>query len=208
MKRECELTSKQQMRRQRIEAAAYAVLDEVGYGGASMLAIARRASASNETLYNWYGNKQGLFRSLVEANAGDAKDLLDDALSSNGDPLDTLTRLGPILLTLVTGRRAVSLNRAAAGDVNDTGTLGRAIAEAGRDTIVPRMRSLIERAQEAGLIVTDDSAEAADVYIRLLVGDLQIRRVIGVVDELSQDEIAVRSRQALRLFLAIYRPAR
>ncbi|WP_404927319.1 TetR/AcrR family transcriptional regulator [Mesorhizobium sp. ORM16] len=62
-------TPKQAARRERIEEAAYAVLRETGYKSASLLAIAKRASASNETLYNWYGNKQTLFRSLIEANA-------------------------------------------------------------------------------------------------------------------------------------------
>lgn len=52
-------TPKQIARRERIEETAYAVLKESGYKAASLLAIARRASVSNETLYNWYGNKQG-----------------------------------------------------------------------------------------------------------------------------------------------------
>ncbi len=49
------------------------MLDAKGYAGASMLAIARQAKASNETLYNWYGDKNGLFRALVVRNAGEVR---------------------------------------------------------------------------------------------------------------------------------------
>ena len=53
---------KKSLRQQQIEDAAYEVLEAKGYDGTSMLGIARQARASNETLYNWYGDKQGLFQ--------------------------------------------------------------------------------------------------------------------------------------------------
>jgi len=200
------MTPARTARRERIEEAAYAVLKEAGYKSTSVLAIARRASASNETLYNWYGSKQALFCALVEANARRARELLEDALRQGDNPLETLAALGPVLLALVTGDRAVTLNRAAAGDVSDTGTLGQTIARAGRDTIAPLVRDLLESAQRAGLILCDDPAEAAEIYISLLIGDLQIRRVIGVIDELSIREAARRSHRAFDLFIRLHAP--
>lgn len=200
-------TPKQIARRERIEEAAYAVLKESGYKAASLLAIARRASASNETLYNWYGNKQGLFQSLVEANAREAKDLLEAALQTGSDPLNTLAALGPILLSLVTGDKAVVLNRAAAGDISDTKTLGPAIAQFGRDTITPLVCDLLRVASRSGLIVCDDPVAAADIYFRLLIGDLQVRRVIGAIEEPPPSEIERRANEAMALFLQLHAPA-
>lgn len=194
-------------RRERIEEAAYEVLRETGYKSTSLLAVARRASASNETLYKWYGNKQALFRSLIEANAREAKALLEGALGGKGDPLETLAALASVLLTLVTGDKAVTLNRAAAGDASDTATLGPAIAQFGRDTIAPLLCDLLDAANRAGVLACDDPAAAADVYIRLLIGDLQIRRVIGVLDELTPAEIERRSAEAMDLFLRLHAPA-
>lgn len=199
-------TPKQMARRERIEAAAYAVLRESGYKGTSLLAVARRASASNETLYNWYGNKQSLFRALVETNAEQARALLEAALREAGDPLETLAALGPVLLALVTGDKAIALNRAAAGDATDTATLGPAIAQFGRETIAPLLCALLDRARRAGTLACADPAEAAEIYLRLLIGDLQIRRVIGTLDELTPAEIASRSRQATALFLRLHAP--
>lgn len=198
-------TPKQAERRFRIEQAAYAVLEEAGYNSASLLTIAKRASASNETLYNWYGNKQGLFRSLVEGNARNASEILETALTgADNRPLETLRALGPVLLSLVTSERAVVLNRAAAGDVSDTGTLGQSIAEAGRETIAPLLARLLARAAQDGLIVCDDPAEAVETYFHLLIGDLQIRRVIGVADAPTAPEIDRRAARAFHLFKKLY----
>ena len=64
---------KRSLRQQQIEAVAYEVLELKGYSGTSMQGIARKARASNETLYNWYGDKQGLFMALVTRNAEEVK---------------------------------------------------------------------------------------------------------------------------------------
>lgn len=165
------------IRQQQIEQAAYQVLEAKGYAGTSMLSIARKARASNETLYNWYGDKAGLFKALVTRNADEVKKLLEAQLESNDDPLETLRMVGPKLLALLTGARAVALNRAAAAD--PSGELGSAIAQAGRETIAPLIGSVLERARDYGYVAFDSTKDAVDLYISLLVGDLQIRRVIG-----------------------------
>ncbi|WP_428697495.1 TetR/AcrR family transcriptional regulator [Stappia sp.] len=170
-----------QQRQQQIEQAAYEVLEEKGYAGTTMLAIARKARASNETLYNWYGDKRKLFTALVARNAREVEMLLGERITAGGSPLETLALLGPRLLRLLTGTRAVALNRAAAADAS--GELGAALAQAGRETVAPLIGTVLERARTAGLLVFDETAEATDLYVSLLVGDLQIRRVIGRMAE-------------------------
>lgn len=187
-----------------IKEAAFEVLAEKGYKAASMLEIARRAKASNETLYKWFGNKQGLFKALVEDNARDARDLLEKALSDGSDPIDALSRLGPVLLGIVTGEKAVALNRAAAGDVFETATLGGTIADYGRETIVPLLSAIFERAGKDGLLTIDEPREAAETYINLLIGDLQIRRVIGVSPPPARREAEARTARALAHLQRIY----
>lgn len=191
-------------RRAEIEEAAYRLLSEKGYKATSMLAVARAAKASNETLYNWYGNKQALFQAIVARNAAQARDTLQAALAGQGALDEVLDRLGPLLLRLVTGDKAVALNRAAAGDVHDTATLGPAIAAAGRDAIVPLLARLIARDAPD----LDDAHEAAEAYIDLLIGDLQVRRVIGTMPLLSDTEIAARSDRARRLLARLVAPRR
>ncbi|MGD1888675.1 MAG: TetR/AcrR family transcriptional regulator [Cohaesibacteraceae bacterium] len=196
-------TSRQDARREVIEEAAYRVLMRDGYKAASILAIAKEAKASNETLYRWYGNKQGLFKALVEGNASTARALLQEALQSHSDPLQALEKLGPVLLALVTSERAIAINRAAAGDFYDTKTLGEALSQGGRGAVVPLIAKLLEEASKGDQLSVSDPGEAADSYIDLLIGDWQIRRVTGAMEVPSGADIENRAAQALRRFLAL-----
>ena len=114
-----------QRREATIHAAAYALLAQHGYGGTSMLRIARAAQASNETLYRWYGDKDGLFTAMARENAADTRRLLENALECHDDPWEALVAVAPTFLRMILGDRAILLNRAAAAD--PTGALGAAI---------------------------------------------------------------------------------
>ena len=184
------------LRQQQIEDAAYEVLESKGYGGTSMLGIARKARASNETLYNWYGDKQGLFQALVTRNAAEVKDHLEEALQTDRDALAILRTLGPKLLALLTGDRAVALNRAAAADAS--GELGATISKSGRESVFPLLEKVVLRARDEGGLNFENSAEAVGLYLDLLIGDLQIRRVIGRQPQPSEDVRLARAERAVR----------
>jgi AcrR family transcriptional regulator len=194
----------QTVRRRAIEQAAYEVLAEKGYAATSMLAIAKRAGASNETLYKWYGNKQALFRSMVEANALEVAELLRDGISAGRNPWTMLKSVGPVLLRLLTSERAIALNRAAVTDVDETGILGRTLAEAGRNSIAPLIARVFEEGRASRQMVFETKEDATEVYIGLLVGDLQIRRAIGVLDPPGEAELRRRSDRALRLARKVF----
>jgi AcrR family transcriptional regulator len=182
-------------RHEAIAAAAYTLLAEKGYDGASMLSIAKMAKASNETLYRWYGDKQGLFRALVQDNAALIADQLGQAISRNDDPMQTLTRVAPVFLSMLLGERAVLLNRAAASE--PTGELGAALSAGGREVVQPLFKDVMMG------IAKGDNAQAemlTGAFLGLLVGDLQIKRVIGVHPVLTPIQIDARVTGALHLF--------
>ncbi len=188
-------------RQDRIEAAAYELLADKGYGGTSMLSVAKRARCSNETLYNWYGDKLGLFRSLVTRNAEELKSLLQTVSPSDRPVLETLNTFGPLLLDVLLGDKAITLNRAAAAD--PTGELGMALSQAGRETIQPLVRKLFEAARERGELEFDNLEETVDLYLGVLIGDLQIRRVIGRMAVPGRRFVDDRAKLAYRVLLAV-----
>ncbi|NVO29416.1 TetR/AcrR family transcriptional regulator [Donghicola sp. C2-DW-16] len=185
---------KKEARSQQIEDAAYEVLRDKGYGAASMLSIAKKAKCSNETMYRWYGDKVGLFRALVERNAQQAVTVLNDALDQNVEPLQTLRDLGPVLLSALLDEKAVALNRAAAADT--TGELALALAQAGRGTVAPLIEDVIQRAVTTGAI-SGPADEATEVYLSLLIGDLQIRRVVARMPPLEDAAYQHRAARAV-----------
>jgi AcrR family transcriptional regulator len=197
-------------RAREIEVAAYILLEEQAFARVSMQAIARAARASNQTLYRWYGDKIGLFRALIVRNAAQVREVLEDAQAQGMRGCALLRVIGPALLTMLLGERAAALNRAAAAD--SSGVLGHALAELGRNAFVPRIGQIMAEARAAGELAEQRNGagvppdELAEMWLALLIGDLQARRVIGAIAPLGADEVARRSEVALDCLTRLYPP--
>lgn len=186
---------KRERRKREIETEAYALFTELGFEKTSMLAVAKRAKASNETLYRWYGDKNGLFESMVRANAAHVRDTLNKAARAGGRPFDTVAVVAGTLLEMLLSDRAIILNRAAARD--STGDLGRLLSQAGREDILPLIQEMLLRSVKAGVFGWPVTGDMGTLFVNLLVGDQQIRRVIGVLDAPSSAEIDAQVARAL-----------
>lgn len=184
-----------------IEHAAYALLSERGYDATSMLSIAKASRTSNQTLYRWYGDKRGLFKEMVRHNAARTKEILEQALDGQSSATACLEHAAPVLLGMLTGEKAIALNRAAAAD--HSGQLGAVIAEAGRDTIFPLFQSLMQKGMDDGEFKTGDARQLATWLINLLIGDQQIRRVIGVLPPPTKAQVKKNAKAAVVAFLLL-----
>ncbi|WP_374633746.1 TetR/AcrR family transcriptional regulator [Paracoccus sp. (in: a-proteobacteria)] len=197
-------------RAQEIEAAAYLLMEEQAFARVGMQAIARAARASNETLYRWYGDKIGLYRALIVRNSDLVGQAMEQAQAEGGRGCALLRAVGPALLTMLLGERAAALHRAAAADAS--GVLGRALAELGRDFGVPRLNKVMAEAQSAGELAKQRDGvrvipdELTEIWLSLLIGDLQARRMIGAIAPLNAAEVARRSEQALDCLTRLYPP--
>lgn len=200
---------KKEARRAQIEAAAFEVLAEKGYRSTSMLQIAKRAQASNQTLYAWYGNKQTLFRSIIEDNGRAVRRLLEDALDDGEAPLATLEALGPLLLRFTTDEKAIIINRAAIADANETGLLAEAIDEMARTVIFALICALMARLVADGLFRPGtDADEAAGIYVSLLFGETQFRQALGTMEPLDEAQVQMRAQRAFALTCQLYQSER
>ena len=187
--------------RLRIEKAAYELMEEFGYDGISMLKIAKRAKASNETMYKWYGDKKGLFSALVEANTTHISQLIENSFAENEPIEETLEKLGPLLLEILLSPRAIALNKAAVAD--PSGDLGRALARFGREVVFPKICHLFQLFLDNRQNTKSNANNIAEIYLRLLIGDLQIRRATGAISELNSRETQQRANDARLLTVKI-----
>lgn len=192
-------------RREEILAAAQAVLAETGYAGASMLAIARRAKASKETLYDWFGDKRGLFEALVLSNAREVEAAIALAMTDAApEPASVLTAFAEALLRLLFGERSLVVNRAAIAEASRDATLARLLASGGRETILPRLLAYLETQRAEGHLRFEDAAEAADVLVGLVLSDWQVRRLLGVLPPPDETALARRAARAAGHFLTLF----
>lgn len=193
--------SNTQLRRQQIEAAALEVLSEKGYAGTSMLAIAKRAKASNETLYKWYGDKTGLIASIIEKHMDGVCQTLPKTTDEQGASLKSL---GPAICNSFMSDRLLLLQDCAAAD--PSGQLGRTLSAAARKTIAPLVGQHLLKARESGLIAFGTTAEAVALYFDLLLGDRLKLGPKAVTATSHAATVAARSDAAYKRFLVLLDP--
>ncbi len=185
-------------RRAAVIDAALAELIAHGYERTTMTGIAARAGASKETLYRWFGTKEGLFAALIEANADDSAARVAAALDGDVDPVDTLTGYATGLLTLLTSPASIALNRAAMSAPD----LAEILLRSGRHRIGPLVEQHLQQLAERGHLQVDSPAEAFRLLYGLTVQDSQIRTLLGEPAP-PAEEIADQARRAVEQFLRL-----
>lgn len=192
-------------RRAEILEAAFALLTERGYDGTSMRAIAERTRASKETLYAWFGDKEGLFAALIawqsEAMNVSLARVLDDP---DAAPEAVLQRFGEGVVRLLLGPRSVAINRAAISEAVRGGAFGRLLIERGRKTTGTFVVRYLERQRAAGRLAFPDAERAFEVLLGLLLRDWQVRVLVGEMEPPPTETVPPHVREAIALFLRLY----
>ncbi len=184
---------------------ALSVLAERGYRGASMLQIARRAQASKETLYAWFGDKRGLFEELVRWQAERVDTVITPNLERDGDePAEVLRGFALELQRLLLGERAVVINRAAISEAASNPTFARILATQGRGSVVLKLERYLEGQRERGRLEFEEAEAAIDAIIGLAIGDQQVRRLLGVLPRPETEQMEARAERAARMFLMLF----
>ena len=162
-------------RRARVIDAAFDELVDRGYDKVTMSGIARRAGASKETLYSWFGNRDGLFATLIGENADEAAARVAAALAADDDARDTLIAFADGRLTLLTSERSIALNRAAMSSP----ALATVLLAGGRHRIGPLVETYLTALHDAGVIDAPDPSGAFGLLYGLTIRDTQIRVLLG-----------------------------
>jgi AcrR family transcriptional regulator len=160
-------------RRAEVLQAAQAVITEHGYDRATMLQIAERCGASKETLYSWFGSKEGLFAELIIAAADRTVAKVGPALRGTDDT--ALRSFARALLQLLVSPWSVTVNRAAM----TSEPLARLVLEHGRHRIGPLVERYLADLDEVGVLRVGDPVAAFTALYGLVVRDTQIRVLLG-----------------------------
>lgn len=155
-----------------------AAFDELLEHGAAltMSGVATRAGASKETLYSWFGDREGLLAALREhqgaETVGRVASMFDDL---EAPPADVLTTFATGLLTLLTSEPSLTLNRSAM----TSPTLAELLLGQGRHSVGPVVERYLAALHERGALNVPDPADAFTVLYGLVVRDTQIRTLLG-----------------------------
>ncbi|MDO3650590.1 TetR/AcrR family transcriptional regulator [Nocardia mangyaensis] len=187
---------------QRRGAALDAALDLLiadGADGTTMQAVAGRVGSSKESLYTWFGSRQGLLAALIERQSDRTNTAVAAALEQAADPRETLTGIATNLLTLLVGRPSVALNRAAMNNPE----LAALLLQHGRHTTGPLVEQYLTRLIREGVLAAEaDPAETFQLFYGLVIRDWQIRVLLGEVPPDSR-RVAAEARTAVDNLFAL-----
>lgn len=192
-------------RQQAVLDAALALMVD-GRDPLTMDAVARRASCSKETLYRWFGDRDGLLTatvrwqaSRVHAGRYDVSGL--DAVALRKNLLD----FAESWLAVIASPTSVALNRIAIADAGSRkSNLGGIVLANGRFAIGERVKPVLEAGRAAGLLAFEDSEAAFRTFFGLVGRDIQIRLLLGDALDLDAAEIRSDAARAVEQFLALY----
>jgi AcrR family transcriptional regulator len=192
-------------RRQRIVTAAFSVLMERGYAGASTLEIARRARVSKRELYAEFGTKTGILEALISETATRMQVPLSTLnLTTTQDIAAALAEYGKRALAELTSPHVVAINRLAAAEAGLFSDLGKILDQRGREPNRRALIALMAKAQAARLLAAEDPDVIAGQFFALLTGDLLQRLMIGVIKPPTAKEIERRARIATEAVMRLH----
>ena len=192
-------------RQQAVLDAVLSLMVEKG-SGLTMTAVARRASCSKETLYKWFGDRDGLLTATVQWQASKVRAGNFDRQTLDAGALrESLKRFAANWLEVISSPTSIALNRigvsqAAARD----GNLGSIVLANGRFAIGKRMMPVLDAGRKAGLLDFDDTETTFRTFFGLVGRDIQIRLLLGDPLTLGKAEIARDAERATDQFLTLY----
>ncbi|MBZ9765799.1 TetR/AcrR family transcriptional regulator [Mesorhizobium sp. CA6] len=192
-------------RQQAVLDAALRLLVEEG-DNLTMTAVARRASCSKETLYKWFGDRDGLLTATVQWQASKVRVAPVDRKGLDLASLTaSLERFASDWLKVISSDTSIALNRVAvshAGSGKDD--LGAVVLQNGRFALAKRLKPVLEAGRLAGLLDFEDAETAFRTFFGLVGRDVQIRLLLGDRVELTGATIGGDAARATRQFLALF----
>lgn len=177
-----------------------------GADALTMTAVARRASCSKETLYKWFGDRDGLLTATVRWQASKVRAGNWDRQRLDAGALRaSLERFAANWLDVVTSRTSIALNRVAIGQAGSgKSNLGQIVLANGRFAIGERLKPLLEAARASGLLAFDNAETAFRSFFGLVARDIQIRLLLGDDLRMGAADIRRDAAAAVDQFLMLF----
>ena len=178
-------------------------------GGARALSTAggaRAAICSKESLYMWFGDRDGLISAMIAYQGAKVRTVEVDARALTAETLrKNLVAFARDLIDVLSGDVSLALNRLAIGKAGREGAgLGRVLQERGRRPIGKRAAALLEAGRRAKLLAFDSADEAYATLYGLIVSDMHLRMLLGEDAAALKKEFSPRAEKAVDAFLTLH----
>jgi TetR/AcrR family transcriptional repressor of mexJK operon len=195
------------VKRRQILIGARQVFIELGFERASVGLMAERAGVSKATLYNHFADKAALFVACCDEECAEARAAVTGMLEaqSAGDLEGDLFVLGEKILRLLISPTTMALHRVIVAEAPRFPEVGRHLYDMIERHVGDFLGAFLELWRDRGALLVDDPLLAANQFVDLCHGDAFRRMELGVVKEISDDEVRAAVGAAVRTFLRAYR---
>lgn len=196
--------NRSELKHRAIQQAGTDVFLELGYSAATMDLIAERAGVSKQTVYNHFQSKDRLFKSTIADMTADLLAPLTLRDRSKSTPRELLFGLSRQLLTLMLQPSSLALYRLIMSETARFPELGAEIYTVGAGQMQARLADYLAWETGNGRLAVDNPQWAAEQFVGMLTGRLQLRALLGVVPLPDPPELERRAAYAVDCFLAIH----
>jgi len=189
-----------------ILAAAKESFLAAGFGAFSMDTIAREAGVSKATVYAHFAGKAELFGAVI---GRECERYFARFSAGELDPRDvraSLTILGRRFLELLLSPDVVALNRIIQGEVTRFPVLGEVFWHAGPERQRVQIEAFLKHASASGTLALADTRLAAEQFVSLVRGDIQLRHLLRLEADTDQPGIGAAVDGAVATFLRAFEP--
>jgi AcrR family transcriptional regulator len=181
--------------------AALAEIRDKGFERLTMSGVAARAGSSKESLYVWFGSKEGLVAELIRRQSARTNTAVESALTTNQPAREVLVGIATNLLNVLLSDTSLALNRAAMSSP----ALAAILLQHGRHTTGPLIERYLAQLHRDGLMQFENPAEAFRLFYGLTIQDSQIRALLGEPPPNAAERSRM-ARSAVSRFIALAAP--
>lgn len=195
------VTARAARRRAAMIDAATHVFREHGFASASLDMVIERSGGSRRTLYEQFGNKEGLFVATIENLLEKLVSKLSPLALGSDNVEEDLTRAGTAFLHTLLSDEVVAVCRMVVAEMQRFPSLGERFFEAGPQRAYAAVAAYLEQQNRAGRIKVEDPRLAARQLVEMLKADLHLRALLCNAPRPSTDALEAHVRTGVRTFL-------
>jgi TetR/AcrR family transcriptional repressor of mexJK operon len=186
-------------KREAVLAEAFDLFVEVGFDGASMDTLARRANLSKATLYSHFGSKNKIFQALIDEKIAEYYQVSSEILDIH--PRAHLMRLAEQFFDLIHDDKALALTRLIVGSATHFPKIVKVFYEIGPARIQADFMRAIAALPE---VEETRAADVTQLYKSLLVPHYYfLGLLVAQVEPMSKAERKIHIQKQTDLFFSL-----
>lgn len=198
------IDQKMEMRRAAILEAARNLFCEHGLSGTTLEMITAEVGGSRRTIYELFGNKDGVFEAVVRDSTSKVIDIIKEINFTDLPLRDALIEFGMNLMTFLTQPETIRCLRLFLGEVPRFPHMGKVFYESGLMTGRRILKSYFEEQMDKGEMPKVDAMQAATFFMSLMKADYDFRQMTQVGWEPNTPDLKQHVTNAVDMFLRGY----